>query len=141
MSLALACDLRVASQDATFSQAFIKIGLSPDGGSTWLLPRAVGASRATFLAMTGEAISAEKAYEWGAIHEVVESGQHLTKAREWASRLAAFSPHALRELKALLHGSEQRTFPAQLQAESGAQMRNVTTAEFRAAVAAFVSRK
>lgn len=141
MSLALACDLRVASEDAIFSQAFVKIGLSPDGGSTWLLPRAVGASRAAFLAMTGETINARKALEWGAVHEVVDNGQHLVKAREWASRLAVFSPHALRELKALLHGSEQRSFADQLQAEAEAQMRNVTTAEFRAAVTAFVSRK
>ncbi len=141
MSLALACDLRVASEDAVFSQAFVKIGLSPDGGSTWLLPRAVGASRAAYLAMTGETINAKKALEWGAIHDLVENGQHLAKAREWAARLAAYSPHALRELKALLQSSEGRSFAAQLQAEAEAQMRNVTTAEFRAAVTAFVSRK
>jgi len=141
MSLALACDLRVASEDAVFSQAFVKIGLSPDGGSTWLLPRAVGASRAAYLAMTGETIGAKKALEWGAIHEVVDNGHHLAKAKELAARLAAFSPHALRELKALLQGSEQRSFPAQLQAEAEAQLRNVTTAEFRQAVTAFVSRK
>ena len=141
MSLALACDLRVASEDAVFSQAFIKIGLSPDGGSTWLLPRAVGASRAAFLAMTGEKFDARKAKKWGAVHQVVEDGQDLAKARELAADLAALSPHALRELKALLHGSERRGFREQLDAEAEAQLRNIGTAEFRAAVTAFASRK
>src|SRR5207247_8760746 len=111
----------------------VKIGLSADGGSTWLLPRAVGASRAALLAMTGETINAKKALEWGAIHDLVENGQHLAKAREWAARLAAFSPHALRELKILLHGSEQRSFAGHLSWEADAKMRNVTTAEFHAA--------
>ena len=141
MSLALACDFRVAAEDATFSQAFIKIGLSPDGGSTWLLPRLIGGARAAHLAMTGETIDARRALEWGLISQMVPAGQDLPQALELARRLAAFSPHALSNAKRLLRESETHTLREQLDAEAVAQRSNAATEEFRAAVAAFVARE
>ncbi len=141
MSLALACDLRIASEDATFSQAFVRLGLSPDGGSTWLLPRLVGPARAAQLMMTGETMDARRAFEWGLLNQVAPAGQHLSQAMELARRLAGFSPHALTHLKRLLRSTERNSFSEQLKAEAAAQAANAATAEFRAAVAAFLSRK
>jgi 2-(1,2-epoxy-1,2-dihydrophenyl)acetyl-CoA isomerase len=141
MSLALACDFRVAAEDSTFSQGFIKIGLSPDAGSTWFLPRLIGAARALQMAMTGESIDARKALEWGLISQMVPAGQDLPKALELAHRLAALSPHALTNVKHLLRESETHSFREQLDAEAVAQRANAATPEFRAAVAAFVAKK
>ena len=141
MSFALACDARVASEDATFSQAFIKIGLSPDGGSTWLLPRLVGPARAALLAMTGETIPARRALEWGLVSEVVPTGQHLARTLEVGRQIAAFSPGALRSIKRLLRASEHNTFAGQLRAEAEEQAKNAASDEFRAALAAFLKRK
>lgn len=140
-SLALACDLRIAAEDATFSQAFVRIGLTPDGGSTWLLPRMVGPARAAQLMMTGETIDTRRALEWGLLNEVVPAGQHLSRTLETARRLASFSPHALKHLKRLLRFSERNSFQQQLEAEAESQAANAGTAEFRAAVAAFLARK
>ena len=141
MSLALACDFRVAAEDSTFSQGFIKIGLSPDAGSTWLLPRLIGSARALQLAMTGETIDARKALEWGLISQLVPAGQDLPKALELAHSLATLSPPALTNVKHLLRESETHSFREQLDAEAVAQRANAATKEFRAAVAAFVAKK
>lgn len=141
MSLALACDLRLASEDATFCQAFIKIGLTPDGGSTWLLPRLVGPARAALLTMTGETLDARTAYEWGLVSEVTAPGQDVARAQELARRMAGFSPAAMGHLKHLLRGSVRRDFPEQLKAEGEAQLANSKSEEFRAALAAFFKRK
>ena len=141
MSIALACDLRGASEDATVSQAFVRIGLSPDGGSTWLLPRLVGPGRAREMMMTGATLDARRAAEWGIVNEVVPAGQHLARARELAARIAAFSPGALGSLKRLLRVSARNTFAEQLEAEAAAQSANADSDEFRAALLAFVNRK
>src|SRR5437867_5847371 len=141
MSIALACDLRVASEDATFSQAFVRIGLSPDGGSTWLLTRLVGPSRAAQLMMTGETLGARKAYEWGLLNQLAPEGEHLTRALELSSQLAALSPHALGSIKKLMRSSERSSFEDQLEAEAVEQGANSATSQFRAALDAFLKRK
>ncbi len=141
MSIALACDLRVASEDATFSQAFVRIGLSPDGGSTWLLPRLIGPSRAAQLMMTGETLGARRAYEWGLLNQVVSNGEHLTRALELANQLAALSPHAMASIKRLMRSSERRSFHEQLEAEALEQGANSATAQFRASLDTFLKRK
>ncbi len=141
MSIALACDFRIAAEDAVFGQAFIKIGLSPDGGSTWLLPRVVGAARAVQMSMTGENADARKALEWGLVHEVAPAGGDLTRSLELARKLAAFSPYAIKNAKRLLRASEGHTFREQLDMEADAQRGNAATPEFRAAVKAFVAKR
>lgn len=140
MSIALACDIRIAAEDTTLSQAFIRVGLSPDGGSTWLLPRAVGMARSAQLMMTGETVDAARALEWGILNEVVPAGAHLARAQEIARHLAERSPHALLSIKRLLRASEKNSFQHQLEAEGVEQMNNATTVEFRAALAAFLNR-
>ncbi len=141
MSMALACDFRIAAEDATFSQAFMRIGLTPDGGSTWLLPRMVGPARAAQLTMTGETIDAQRAFEWGLLNQVTASGQHLSQAMEVARGLAASSAPAMQRLKRLLRVSERQSFSEQLDSEAEAQVANADSAEFRAALAAFIGKK
>jgi 2-(1,2-epoxy-1,2-dihydrophenyl)acetyl-CoA isomerase len=141
MSIALACDLRVASEDATFSQAFVRIGLSPDGGSTWLLPRLVGPSRAAQLMMSGETLGARRAYEWGLINQLAPEGEHLTSTLELSAHLAALSSHALGSIKRLMRSSERSSFQDQLEAEAVEQGANSATPQFRAALDAFLKRK
>lgn len=87
-SLALAADFTIASKSAYFLQAFVNIGLVPDGGSTWLLARAIGRARATRMMMLGEKIGAEQAEEWGLIYKAVEAEDLMGEARALALRLA-----------------------------------------------------
>lgn len=88
-SLALAGDFVVAARSAYFLQAFVNIGLVPDGGSTWLLARAIGRARATRMMMLGEKIGAEQAESWGLIHQVVDDGALMDEAGALAQKLAA----------------------------------------------------
>ncbi|MCX9148277.1 enoyl-CoA hydratase-related protein [Erythrobacter sp. WG] len=87
-SLALAADFTIAAKSAYFLQAFVNIGLVPDGGSTWLLTRAIGRARATRMMMLGEKISGEQAEEWGLIYSCVEDADLMTEARALAEKLA-----------------------------------------------------
>ena len=87
-SLALLGDLIVAGESAYFLQAFVNIGLVPDGGSTWLLTRAIGRARATRMMMLGEKISGEQAEEWGLVYKCVEDADLMTEARALAEKLA-----------------------------------------------------
>ena len=98
-SLAFACDLRIASADATFVLAFGRIGLVPDSGATWLLPRLVGASKAAELALLGNALSAVDAERFGLVARVVPGDELATEAREMAVRLAGLAPAALAATK------------------------------------------
>jgi 2-(1,2-epoxy-1,2-dihydrophenyl)acetyl-CoA isomerase len=141
MSFALACDLRIASEDASFSQGFVKIGLSPDGGSSWLLPRLVGPAVAARLMMTGETVPARRALELGLVCEVTAAGQHLPRALELASQIARFSPAPLASIKRLLRQSSRNGFANQLADEGAEQTSNAATPEFRAALDVFFKRK
>ncbi|MDC8753069.1 enoyl-CoA hydratase-related protein [Erythrobacter sp. sf7] len=87
-SLALAADFTIAAKSAYFLQAFVNIGLVPDGGSTWLLIRAIGRARATRMMMLGEKISGEQAEEWGLVYKCVEDADLMTEARALAEKLA-----------------------------------------------------
>ena len=99
------------------------------------------AARAAQLAMTGETFGARQALEWGMLNEVTAGGGHLERAREYAAKLAAVSPTAMRALKRLLRLSERNTFTAQLEAEAVAQSANGSSPEFRAALAAFAAKR
>jgi 2-(1,2-epoxy-1,2-dihydrophenyl)acetyl-CoA isomerase len=87
-SIGLAGDFVIAGKSGYFLQAFVNIGLVPDGGASWMLPRMVGKARATEMMMLGEKISADKAFDWGMIYKVVEDADLLTEARALATRLA-----------------------------------------------------
>ena len=103
--LAMMCDIRIASQRASFAESFVTLGLIPGDGGTWFLPRAIGYARAAELTFTGERIDADTALEWGLVSRVVAHDELLTAARALADRIAVNPPHALRMAKRLLQES------------------------------------
>ncbi len=102
--LAMMCDIRIASERASFAESFVQLGLIPGDGGTWL-PRAIGYARAAELTFTGERINATTALEWGLVSRVVPHDEPLTEARALAAKIAANPPHALRMAKRLLQES------------------------------------
>ncbi|WP_067671433.1 enoyl-CoA hydratase/isomerase family protein [Nocardia miyunensis] len=90
-SLALACDLRVAAESASFQMAFVKVGLVPDAGASWMLPRLVGAARAAEMALLGRAVRAPEALGWGLVNEVIPDDQVRSRALELAGAIAELS--------------------------------------------------
>ena len=124
-SLALAGDFTLAGGSAYFLQAFVNIGLVPDGGSTWLLTRAIGRARATRMMMLGEKIGAEQAEQWGLIHRAVDDGALMDEARALAKRLANGPTQAYARMKAniatALDGTVQQVLLAEAEAQQVAQ--------------------
>jgi 2-(1,2-epoxy-1,2-dihydrophenyl)acetyl-CoA isomerase len=116
-SLAMAGDMIVAARSANFIQVFSRIGLVPDLGSTWLLPRLIGRQRALELMLFNEPLSAERAQEWGLVRQVVDDAQLLDEATKLAQRLAAGPTRALVATRALLEESEHATYAAQFRKE------------------------
>ena len=140
-NLALACDLVIAAESAKFNQAFIKVGLSPDCGGTWILPRLVGMRRATELLMTGEAVDARRAAEIGMINRSVADADLMNVARELAARLAQSPTAAIGRIKELLEESATNDYQAQLELERKAQIQSGQTKDFREGVAAFIEKR
>ncbi|GAA4644013.1 enoyl-CoA hydratase/isomerase [Pontixanthobacter gangjinensis] len=110
-SLALAADFTIASKSAYFLQAFVNIGLVPDGGSTWLLTRAIGRARATRMMMLGEKISGEQAEDWGLVYKAVEADSLMDEARALAEKLANGPTLAIRTMKANINLALDGTLP------------------------------
>jgi 2-(1,2-epoxy-1,2-dihydrophenyl)acetyl-CoA isomerase len=140
-SLALAADIVIASDTAYFLQAFINIGLVPDAGATWLLPRLAGRARAMEMMMLGERISAEKAAEWGLISRVVAEDALDAEAAALAARLAQGPTIAYGLLRRLARDAEQNSLTDALAAERHAQTKAGRTADFRSAVMAFIQKQ
>ncbi len=112
LDLACMCDIRIAADNAIFAESFVKLGLVPGDGGSWLLPRIVGLSRATMMTLTGDAIDAATALEYGLVSEVVPPDRLLTRAGEIASRIAANPGHATRMAKRLLReGQDMKLGP------------------------------
>ncbi len=120
-SLSLAVDFCVASAEAYFLQAFVNIGLVPDGGASWMLPRLIGRARAAEMMMLGERVPAAKALEWGMIHKVVADDALDTEALALATRLAAGPTVALGLMRQALGRALDSDYPTALQAEAEAQ--------------------
>ena len=116
-NLALACDLRIASDAASIGQTFVRIGLHPDWGGSWLLPRLVGASRALELCWTGRMVPAIEARELGLVHRVVPSGAFEEEVAALAASLAEGPPGALGRIKATMLAAEGRTLEETLDLE------------------------
>lgn len=120
-SIALAGDFVLAGQSAYFLQAFVNIGLVPDGGSTWLLARAIGRARATRMMMLGEKIGAEQAEEWGLIYKAVADEALMDEATALATRLSEGPTVAYRTMKANIQTALDGTLPQVLLAEAEGQ--------------------
>lgn len=140
-SLAMAGDFVIASREARFIQAFRRIGLVPDLGATYLLPRAIGRSRALKLMMTGEPLSAAQAYEWGLAIECVEPDLLRQRALEFASKLADGPTEALIATRHLVDSAENNSFEAQFREELAVQNRMRASADAAEGVRAFLEKR
>ena len=140
-NLALACDIVIASRDATFNEAFVRIGLTPDCGGTFFLPRVVGEKKAAELLMTGETIGALTAFEIGMINRVVDGGDLENAAGELAAKLAAGPTAGIGRIKRMLNASFAKTLEQQLSLEHECQIESGRAPDFREGVRAFFEKR
>jgi len=140
-NVALACDLVVAARSAKFIQSFTPIGLIPDSGGTWVLPRLVGQARALGLALTGEPLPAEQAAEWGLIWKAVDDDALDAEVDALAAKLASLPPLGLAETKKMIRSTWSRTLDQDLQEERNEMRRLGFTADYREGVAAFLEKR
>jgi 2-(1,2-epoxy-1,2-dihydrophenyl)acetyl-CoA isomerase len=140
-NVALACDIVLAAKSAKFLQAFARIGLVPDSGGTWVLPRLVGDARARALMMLADPIPAEQAEAWGMIYRAVDDGELMGAAHEVAARLAAGPTHALGLMKRAFAASSVNSLDAQLDLERDLQREAGAADEFVEGVRAFLEKR
>jgi 2-(1,2-epoxy-1,2-dihydrophenyl)acetyl-CoA isomerase len=140
-NIALACDLVVATKSASFIQAFAKLGLVPDSGGTWFLPRLVGTARAMGLAFLGDKLTAEQAAQWGLIWRCVEDAEFTGVVDALARQFAAAPTQGLARTKQAIYESWDRTLEQQLDAERDAQRELGRTADYVEGVAAFTEKR
>jgi 2-(1,2-epoxy-1,2-dihydrophenyl)acetyl-CoA isomerase len=141
MSLALACDIRIASEKASFIEVFVNVGLVPDSASTFMLPRLVGLGKAMELCFTGDKVSAEDALRWGIVNKVVPADQLIPAATEMATKLAKLPTKAIGLTKRLLNQAGTSDLAAQLEAEAFAQETAGLSADHREGVMAFFEKR
>jgi 2-(1,2-epoxy-1,2-dihydrophenyl)acetyl-CoA isomerase len=141
VGIALACDLRVAAESARFSVAFIKIGLIPDAGVSFFLPRVVGLGRAMEMSMLGEAVDAEEAYRIGLVNTVVAEESLEEETAALATRLAAMPTRALGGIKQALYASFESDLETALEREAVGQALCGRTADHEEGVAAFFAKR
>jgi 2-(1,2-epoxy-1,2-dihydrophenyl)acetyl-CoA isomerase len=140
-SIALACDIVLAARSASFIQVFCKIGLIPDSGGTWNLPRAVGLARAKGLALLGDRLPAETAQEWGLIWKCVDDDYLQEEARKMAAHFATQPTAALGRIMKLLHESGSNTLSEQLDLEQKAMQDLGQSEDYREGVTAFLEKR
>lgn len=140
-SLALACDIVIAATSVAFVQAFSKIGLVPDCGGTYFLPRLVGVGKASALMMLGEKVSATDAEKMGMIYKVVEDDQLHEVAMATAKTLAEMPTIGLGLTKRLLNSSMNNSIEQQLESEAVTQAKAASTLDFKEGVAAFIGKR
>ena len=140
-NIALACDLVVARRSANFIQAFSKIGLIPDSGGTWLLPRLVGMQRAAALAFLGDKVSATEAEQWGMIYRAVDDEDFENEVETLAGRLAALPTRALGMTKTAFNEGWDRPLTDHLTRERDLQIAAAATADYAEGVAAFLEKR
>jgi 2-(1,2-epoxy-1,2-dihydrophenyl)acetyl-CoA isomerase len=140
-NIALACDLVIAARSASFVQAFSKLGLVPDSGGTWFLPRLVGTARAMGLAFLGEKLSAEQAAQWGLIWRCVEDAELAGVVDGLARQLATAPTRGIALTKQALYESWGRTLEQQIDVERDYQRELGRTADYKEGVAAFTEKR
>jgi 2-(1,2-epoxy-1,2-dihydrophenyl)acetyl-CoA isomerase len=140
-NLALSCDIVLAAKSAQFLQAFERVGLIPDAGGTWILPRLIGDARARALMMLAEPIGAEQAEAWGMIYRAVNDVELMGEARVLAERLAAGPTHVLGLIKRALLASHANGLDSQLDVERDLQREAGVSDEFVEGVRAFLEKR
>lgn len=140
-NLALACDMVLAARSASFIQAFVKIGLVPDSGGTWLLPKRIGMARAMGLAMTGDKLTAEEAERWGLVWDIMDDPLLQEQALALATHLAAQPTRALAAIKRAMYASGTSTLDTQLDLERDLQRELGQSADYAEGVNAFLEKR
>jgi 2-(1,2-epoxy-1,2-dihydrophenyl)acetyl-CoA isomerase len=140
-NLALACDLVIAARSASFIQSFCKLGLVPDSGGTWFLPRLVGRARAIGLAFLGDKLAAEEAAAWGLIWRCVADEEFPAAVEELAQRLAAAPTRGLARIKEAIYSSGERSLAEQLDVERDYQRELGHSLDYAEGVAAFLEKR
>jgi 2-(1,2-epoxy-1,2-dihydrophenyl)acetyl-CoA isomerase len=140
-NIALACDLVIAAKSAKFIQSFSALGLVPDSGGSWHLPRLVGQARALGLALTGEALPADKAAEWGLIWKSVDDDQLDAEVDAVATKLASLPPLGLAAIKGIIRTSWSRSLDEELDLQRDEMRRLGFTHDYREGVAAFLEKR
>jgi 2-(1,2-epoxy-1,2-dihydrophenyl)acetyl-CoA isomerase len=140
-NIALACDIVLAAKSAKFIQAFSKIGLVPDSGGTWSLPRLLGEARAKGLALTAEPLPAETAAQWGMIWKAVDDADLMAEATGLAKRLAAGPTFGLGLTKQAIQAAAANTLDQQLDLERDLQRKAGRSADYAEGVAAFLDKR
>ncbi len=140
-NLAFACDLVIAAKSASFIESFCKLGLIPDTGGTYFLPRLVGTARAMGMALLGDKISAEQAAEWGLIWKCVEDAEFPATIDKLAAQLAAAPTMGLARIKEAIYSSGERSLDEQLDFERDTMRELGRSSDFREGVAAFLEKR
>jgi 2-(1,2-epoxy-1,2-dihydrophenyl)acetyl-CoA isomerase len=140
-NIALACDIVLAARSATFLQAFARLGLIPDAGGTWLLPRLVGQARARGLALLAEPLPADKAEEWGLIWKTVDDGALMAEAEKLCALFAAGPTFGLGQIKRALDAAEDNGLAAQLDLERQLQREAGSHPDYAEGVRAFLEKR
>ncbi len=140
-NLALACDIILAARSASFLQAFARIGLIPDAGGTWTLPRQVGEARAKGMAMLAEPVPAEKALEWGLIWQVCDDDDLMDDATRIASRLSRQPTKAFALIKQAINASSSHGFDTHLAVEAKLQAEAAASHDYGEGVTAFLEKR
>lgn len=139
--LACMCDIRIAAESARFAESFVKVGIVPGDGGAWLLPRIVGFSKATEMALTGDILNAQEALACGLVSKVVPDAELLPTARAMAAKIAANSPHAVRMTKRLLRQAQNATLAEVLETSAAMQALVHATADHDEALSAAIERR
>ena len=140
-NVALACDIVLAARSASFLQAFARLGLIPDAGGTWLLPRLIGQARARGLALLAEPLPAEKAEEWGLIWKAVDDDTLMAEAEKICVHFATAPTYGLALIKRALDASEHNELAAQLDLERGLQREAGSHPDYAEGVRAFMAKR
>lgn len=140
-NIALACDIVIAARSAKFIQSFANIGLIPDSGGTWILPRLIGQARALGLALTGEPLPAERAEQWGMILKCVDDDALAAEVDKMAARFAAGPTRGLARTKQLIRGASHFTLEDELDRERDAMRELGYSEDYREGVAAFMEKR
>ncbi|WP_068031932.1 enoyl-CoA hydratase-related protein [Rhodoplanes sp. Z2-YC6860] len=141
LNVALACDVVLAARSATFTQVFARIGLVPDAGGTWLLPRLVGQARARGLALLAEPLTAEKAEQWGLIWKAIDDATLMIEAEKLCAEFARGPTVAYDLIKRALDAAEGNDLAAQLDLEARLQREAGSTQDYKGAVHAFLDKR
>jgi len=140
-NLMLHCDLRIAAEGTRFAQAFVRLGLSPDGGGTWMLPRLLGLARASELTLLPTELDAHTARDWGLVNRVVPAAELEAETARLGRELADGPTLAIGRTKRLLAAAERDALGQHLEAERLAQIDNAATADFEEGLAAFLEKR